>query len=84
MKVMRHIIAIFACIFLLKNAAVAEQDSTMVLKDSVRTVLVVPDQLVARSYQVMPTIGIAPMPYKALNELLQKSNYVGTNEFAPL
>ncbi len=80
---MRHILAILLLSVLLKSEGFSQSDTTTVLKDSVRTVVIVPAQLVARSYQVMATAGISPMPYKELNDVLEKSNYVNVAEFAP-
>lgn len=80
-KTMRHILAIFVTLFFLKTSALAQSDTTTVLKDSVRTMMLVPEDF-PRSNQVMIMWGSAPLPAKELNEFLKSSRYSGSQEFS--
>jgi hypothetical protein len=81
---MRYTFSILFCIFLLKSDVFSQSDTTTVLKDSVRTMVLVPNQnLIPRSIQFMETIGIMPLPYKSLNQALEKSKYQGSGMLEP-
>lgn len=79
---MRHVFAIFVTLFFLKTASFAQYDTTTVLKDSVKTVIIVPEQAPS-SEQFNVILGVAPFPYSDLNGLLKKSRFGGNTEFTP-
>ncbi|HYF03879.1 MAG TPA: hypothetical protein VEC36_10915 [Patescibacteria group bacterium] len=79
---MRHVLAFLTAILLLKSAVLAQSDTTTVLKDSVRTVVIVPEKT-PLSEQFNVLVGTAPFPYSDLNALLRESRFGGSEEFAP-
>jgi hypothetical protein len=81
---MRYLLIILTAFLLFKSDAFAQSDTTTVLKDSVRTVMLIENQnLIPRSLQLMPTYGFMPLPYESLNRVLEKSKYQGDDTFGP-